>query len=139
MVVSALAAVGCAPSVADGAQTVFSTSQICPFASVTVKERSDLAPHSVLKSTDAPPGYTVDSVGRTYEVSGCNKKLLMDCANPVVGKHADPFSADFSRADDDEVFLSVNTDTFTITRAITTSGDRVSTVVVCQPATQSVQ
>ncbi len=139
ILVSGLTSVGCAPSVAEGAQRVFSTSQICPYESVTVRARSDLPPHSVLKGSSAPPGYTVDSVGQTYEVTGCQKTLVMVCGNPVIGKHPDPFSADFSRSDDDEVHLSLGTEYFAITRALTTSGDRVSTVVVCQPGGQVVQ
>ena len=133
-----LASAGCAPTVSDGAQSVFSTSQICPAASITVKARSDLAPHTVLKDTTPPPGVDLDSVGDTYEISGCSKKMIFVCGHPVVGNHPDPFSAGVSHAED-MTYLTLNTEYFAITRAISVDGNRVSTVVVCQPASPTVQ
>jgi hypothetical protein len=133
---SSLAAAGCAPTVADGARSVFSTTHICPASAITVTTRSDLAPHSVLKGVTPPPGVDLDSVGSTYEISGCNQKVLFVCGRPVVGKTQDPFSAGFAYADDG-VHLDLNTDYFAITRALDESGGRVSTVVVCQPGSQT--
>jgi hypothetical protein len=133
-----LATAGCAPSVADGAQRIYSTSQICPAEGVTVRLRSDLPPHSVLKGVTPPPGVALDSVGDTYEITGCNKKMLMVCGHPIVGTHPDPFSA-AATSDDDGIRVSLNTGTFTITRALSIEDDRVSTVVVCQPASQAAQ
>jgi hypothetical protein len=129
---------GCAPTVADGARRVFSVSEICPYESVAVRARGDLAPHAVLQGVSPPPGVSIDDVGDTYELSGCNKKVVMVCGNPVVSSHADPFSAQ-AAIDDNGMRLLVNTGTFTITRAVDVDGNRVSNVVVCQAATQSVQ
>jgi len=135
---AALASTGCAPSIADGAQSVFSTSQLCPYEGITVRARPDLSPHAVLKDTPPPAGMNIDSVGGTYEISGCSKKLLFVCGRPVIGNGADPFSAGFSQQDDGP-HLSLNTDYFAITRSLDTEGNRVANVVVCQPASQSVQ
>jgi len=140
MVVAAagLASAGCAHSVADGAVSVFSTTQICPYETIDIKARPDLAPHSVLKGVTPPPGVDLDSVGSTYEISGCNHKQLYVCGRPVIGKTTDPFSAGYSRQDDG-VHLDLNTEYFAITRALDTEGNRVANVVVCQPANQTVQ
>jgi hypothetical protein len=135
---ASLASAGCAHSVADGAVSVFSTTQICPYETIDIKARPDLAPHSVLKGVTPPAGVDLDSVGSTYEISGCNKKQLYVCGRPVNGKGTDPFSAAFSRQDDG-VHLDLNTEYFAITRALDSEGNRVANVVVCQPANQTVQ
>jgi hypothetical protein len=129
-----LASTACAPSVADGAARVYSMAQICPHEGVTVKERSDLPPHSVLKGTPTPPGVDIDSVASTYEISGCSKKLLYVCARPVVGNHADPFSVAVTTPDDpDGPRLALNTPYFTETRAISIDGNRIANMAVCTP------
>lgn len=137
---SALATQGCAPSVADGAKMVYATSHICPAEKVDVRLRSDIAPHTVLQGVTPPPGTSLDSVGDTYEISGCNKKVTMVCGHPIVGKHDDPFSADATEDEEDGMHLSLNTGYFAITRALSVDDNRVSSVVVCHPAaTKTVQ
>jgi hypothetical protein len=131
---------GCAPTVADGARAVFSTSQICDHAGVTVKERSDLAPHAVLKGVAPPPGVELDSVGSTYEISGCGAKLVFVCGRPVVGQHGDPFSAEVtSSKGSTSTDVAFNTRYFAITRSMGIDGNRVSNAVVCQPGSPTVQ
>ena len=129
-----LASTACAPSIADGAAQIYTVAQICPHEGVTVKERSDLPPHSVLKGTATPPGVDIDSVATTYEISGCSKKQLYVCARPVVGSHADPFSVGVSTPNDPEgPRLALNTPYFTETRAISIDGNRIANMAVCQP------
>jgi hypothetical protein len=86
----------------------------------------------VLKDVTPPPGVNLDSVGDTYEMSGCDKKLLMVCAHPVEGAHPDPFSAGVKQGEYGTE-LSLNTEYFTLVRALSVDGGRVSSVVVCQP------
>lgn len=131
---AALGSTACAPSVADGAARIYSAAAICPHDGIVVKERSDLPPHSVLKGTPTPPGVDIDSVATTYEVSGCNQRVLYVCARPVVGNHADPFSVAVSNPDDDGPNLALNTPYFTETRAISVDGNRIANMAVCQPA-----
>jgi hypothetical protein len=136
VVMAALGSTACAPSVADGARQVFFTSQICTDENTTVKARSDLEPKSVLKGVTPPAGVDLDSVGTTYEITGCNKKVIMVCGRPYVGNKGDPFSAnpvqDKERVDKDFADPEFNTDLYTFTRAISIDGNRVSTGVVCQ-------
>jgi hypothetical protein len=101
-----------------------------------VRARPDLAPHSVLKGVTPPPGVDLDAVGDTYEISGCAKKLLFVCGHPVAGNHADPFSAGVSK---DGIDMSFNTDEFTLITAHSVEGGRITSAVVCQPASQTVQ
>ena len=137
-VLSALAVSACAPTVADGAQRVFSTTQICRADAVSVKARPDLAPHAVLEGVSPPPGLDLDAVGGTYELSGCNRKLLYVCAHPIVGNHPDAFSAAITQGEFGTE-VSLNTEYFALTRALETSGGRVTSAVVCQPGTASLQ
>ena len=131
---ASLASTACAPSVADGAKRIYAAAEICPHDGVTVTERSDLAPHSVLKGAPTPPGANIDSIASTYELTGCGKKALYVCARPVVGNHVDSFSVAVSKpADDDGDHLVINTPYFTETRAIDV-GDRIANMAVCQPA-----
>jgi hypothetical protein len=133
---------GCStPTVADGARMVFATSQVCTPDKVTVKERPDLAPHSVLPGVTPPNDANIDSVGSTYEISGCAKKLVMVCGRPYVDKPPpDPFSAGVTYPNgNDWADLSFNNEYYALTRAIDIDGDRVVSAVVCQPAKTSVQ
>jgi hypothetical protein len=129
-----LTSTACAPSVRDGAQRIYSVAEICPYDSVTATERSDLAPHTVLKSAPTPPGTNIDSIASTYQVSGCGKKALYVCARPVVGNHTDAFSVAVSAPADDGPHLVINTPYFTETRAIDVDGDRIANMAVCEPA-----
>lgn len=131
-IAASLALAGCAPTVADGARAVFSTSQICPDDAITVRARGDVAPHSVLNGVTPPPGVNIDSVGDTYEVAGCNKKVLFVCGRPIVGSHADPFSAAVTQ-DQYGTELTLNTEYFALTRALDVDGRHVASAVVCQP------
>lgn len=128
-----LASTACAPSVADGAVRIYAADQICPHDVITVKERSDVAPHSVLKGVPTPPGVDIDSITSTYELSGCGKKMLYVCGRPVVGNHADPFSVAVSTPDDLGPRLVLNTPYFTETRAIDVDGDHIANMAACQP------
>jgi hypothetical protein len=137
-----LACAACsAPTVADGARAVFATSQICTPDKVTVKERTDLAPHAVLHDVTPPNEANIDSVGSVYEVSGCTKKLVMVCGRPFVDKPPpDPFSAGIEYPNGpDWADLSFNNEYFALTRSIDIDGKRVVSAVVCQPATASAQ
>ena len=129
------------PTVADGARAVFATSQICTPDKVTVKERPDLAPHSVLPGVTPPNGQNIDSVGSAYEVSGCAKKLVLVCGRPFVDTPPpDPFSAGVTYPNgSDWPDLSFNNEYYALTRAIDIDGNRVASAVVCQPAKTAVQ
>jgi hypothetical protein len=133
---SALALAGCGPTVVDGVRSVFSASQLCTAANVTVKARPDLAPHSVLNGVTPPPGQSLDSVGDAYEVSGCNTKRLYVCGHPFVGTHADPFSASVSP---DGIDMSFNTSDFSLFTSHDIQGGRITSAVVCQPSAQTIQ
>jgi hypothetical protein len=135
---ASLALAGCAPTVADGARAVFSTSQICRADAITIRARPDLAPHAVLKGVTPPPGVDLDAVGDTYELAGCNRKVLLVCGRPVVGNHADPFSAAISQGEYGTE-LTLNTEYFALTRALDVDGNRVASAVVCQTANSTVQ
>lgn len=137
---ASLASSACAPSVADGAQRIYAAAEICPHDGITVKERSDVAPHTVLKGTPTPPGVDIDSITSTYELSGCGKDVLYVCGRPVVGNHADPFSvAVTSPPDDDGLHLALNTPYFTETRAIDVDGNRIANMATCQPVSAPVK
>lgn len=136
---ASLASTACAPSVADGAKRVYAAAEICPHDGITVHERSDLAPHSVLKGVATPPGVDIDSIASTYEITGCGKKALYVCGRPVVGNHADPFSAAVSTPDDLGPRITLNTPYYTVTRATDVSGDHIANMAVCQPATAPAQ
>lgn len=134
-----LASTACAPSVADGAARIYSAAEICPHEGITVKARSDVAPHSVLKGTPTPPGVDIDSIASTYEIAGCGKKVLYVCGRPIVGNHADPFSVAVSSPDDLGPRLSLNTPYFTETRAIDVAGDHIANMTACQPVNAPAQ
>lgn len=130
-----------APTVADGARAVFATSQVCTPDKVTVKERPDIAPHTVLPGVTPPNNQNLDAVGSAYEVSGCAKKLVLVCGRPFVDTPPpDPFSAGVTHPNgNDWPDLSFNNEYWAITRAVDIDGDRVVSAVVCQPAKTSVQ
>jgi len=136
MLVATLACVGCGPTVTDGIRMVYATSQLCTYAGVSAKPRPDLAPHTVLKDVTPPPGVAVDSLGDTYEVSGCGQKLLLVCGHPVVGNHADPFSATVSP---DGIDMSFNTANFALFTDHNVEGGHITSAVVCQASPQTVQ
>jgi hypothetical protein len=131
-----LAALACGPTKQDGIRAVFASSQLCPTGGITLKERPDLAPHTVLKDVTPPPGVAVDSLGDTYEVSGCGTKQILVCGHPVVGSHADPFSAVVSPDGNDMFF---NTSRFALFTAHSVEGGRITSAVVCQGSSQSLQ
>ena len=133
MLAAGIASTACAPSVADGAARIYSVAEICPHDGVTVKGRSDLAPHSVLKGVSTAPGVNIDSITDTYELTGCGKKVLYVCGRPVIGNHPDPFSVAVWTPDDVGPRLAVNTPYFTETRAIDIDGDRIENMTTCQP------
>jgi hypothetical protein len=131
---ASVASTACAPSVADGASMIYAASETCGHEGITVKERSDLAPHTLLKGTPTPPGVDIDSITSTYELSGCGKDVLYVCGRPVIGNHADPFSvAMTSPPDEDGLHLALNTPNFTETRAIYVDGNRIANMATCQP------
>ncbi len=136
MTVATLACTGCGPTFNDGIRMVYASSQLCTYAGVSAKARSDLAPHAVLKNVTPPPGVAVDSLGDAYEVSGCGKTIVYVCGHPVVGSHADPFSASVSP---DGIDMAFNTSNFALYTSHSIEGGRITSAVVCQAATQSVQ
>lgn len=136
---ASLASSACAPSVAEGARRIYAAAEICPHDGITVSERSDLAPHSMLKGVPTPPGVDVDSITSTYEISGCGKKVLYVCGRPHVGNHADPFSAAVSTPDDLGPRITLNTPYFTETRSSEVAGDHIDNVATCQPVTAPAQ
>jgi hypothetical protein len=121
---ASLASTACAPSVGDGAARIYAAAEICPHDGITVKERSDVAPHTVLQGVPTPPGVDIDSITSTYEITGCGKDVLYVCGRPVVGNHADPFSVAVSTPDAEGPRLAMNTPYFTETRAIDVDGNR---------------
>jgi len=131
---ASLSSMACAPSVKDGAARIYAAAEICPHDGVTATERSDLAPHSVLKGAPTPPGANIDSIASTYELTGCGKKALYVCGRPLVGNHVDAFSVAVSNPADDGNHLVINTPYFTETRAIDVDGDHIANMAVCQPA-----
>jgi hypothetical protein len=136
MTVATLACAGCGPTVTDGIRMVYSSSQLCTYAGVSAKARPDLAPHTVLPDLTPPPGVAVDSLGDTYEISGCGKKLLLVCGHPVVGNHPDPFSASVSP---DGIDMSLNTNNFALFTSHSIEGGRITSAVVCQASARTVQ
>jgi hypothetical protein len=131
-----LAGTGCyTHTVADGARAIFADSQLCTNAGITVTARPDLAPHAILKDVTPPPGVSLDSLGETYEISGCSfSKLLYVCGRPIIGTHADPFSAAVSP---DGIDMAFNTPDFTLLTAHEIEGGRITSAVVCHAATQT--
>ncbi len=136
MAIPSLACAGCGPTMNDGIRAVYSSSQLCTYAGVGAKARPDLAPHAVLQGVTPPPGVSVDSLGDTYELSGCGKKMLMVCGHPVVGNHADPFVVSVSP---DGIDMAFNTSNFSLFTSHSVEGARVTSAVVCQASTQKVQ
>jgi hypothetical protein len=134
--VAALACAACGPTFTDGVRAVYSSSQLCTSANVTVKARPDLAPHTVLAGVTPPPGVALDSVGDVYEVSGCNRKIVYVCGHPVVGKNPDPFSAAVSP---DGIDMAFNTDEFALFTSHIVEDGRIKSAVVCQASGQTVQ
>ena len=136
MALGTVACAGCGPTMNDGIRAVYSSSQLCTYAGVNAKARPNLAPHTVLPGVTPPPGVAVDALGDTYEISGCGKKILYVCGHPVVGNHADPFSAGVSP---DGIDMSFNTSNFALFTSHSIQGGRITSAVVCQASTQTVQ
>jgi hypothetical protein len=151
-----IASSGCATeSVPLGAQSIFARANTCSAERVTVTARPDVAPHTVLPpegpDANAPPPEggdydvmrsvprslappsaprNVDALGATYEVSGCGKSLLLVCANPIVDGRSGAFSASFS-----EGFAASRAPLqHSFSKAQIIEGDRVLSMVVCEPA-----
>jgi hypothetical protein len=149
-----IASWGCTTgTVPDGAQSIFSRATTCPPDRVVVTARPDVAPHTVLRpasdanmptpdatdpdqSTLKPslsprsPPVSVDEVGTTYQVFGCGRSATIVCANPVVDGRSGPFSASFA-----EGFAVPHAAwQHDFSRAQIIDGDRVVSMVVCEPA-----
>jgi hypothetical protein len=123
---------GCVMSMAQGARTIFSQKNTCPSDRITVRQRADVPPHTLLapqaSQPQPPPDVasdperlalwnkmhrdreaSIDDVGTTYEVSGCGQSVMYVCTHPNVAEvmTGSPFIVgDVSVVENDVIALS---------------------------------
>jgi hypothetical protein len=135
---------------ADGARTVFVSSNVCPAARVKVIPRPDIAPHVVYASSSLSPppevasdparmrlwehqnSVDVDAIGKSYEVSGCGTRVMYVCAHPWLHRSFGPFSAEQYEDADGVTQVKLFTENYASSDNTTLiEGDEVLSTIVC--------
>ena len=87
-----------------------------------------------LWQSQQPKPFDIDSIAKTYEVTGCGTTTLYVCAHPQLDGSQGAFSATAVEGPDGETQVTLYTDNHAdVGTATTTTGAEVLSSVVCMP------